>query len=190
MKVTVAVLLAIVLVLAWQLNAENGATRQQQSQIANLTSKLADKTARETLESQEKCANMARRVFAANGGEPNRGGDTNMEFTNHFNSKLNKCFILVSAYSFKDDFRSIDLFDAIEGKRYANYIGHNICDVSITRNPRKCMLDGGRIWLDGNDTRTPGDFNVGFRGLAYGGGSGDENTQKQFMDHILPFMRD
>src|SRR5262249_179511 len=110
------------------------------------------------------------------------------DYKNHFNSKLNKCFVLVSEYLLKDDFRTIDLYDAAEGSRYATYNGHNICDVSITKNPKRCALDSGKVWLDGNDSRNPADFTTGFRGLLYGGGSGDENTQKTFLDHVQPFM--
>ena len=88
----------------------------------------------------------------------------------------------------KDDFVTIELYDAVEGRRYAIFNGHQICDVAITKNPKKCALDSGSIWFDGNDTRHPADFTAGFRGLLYGGGSGDENTHKTFLDHIQLFM--
>jgi hypothetical protein len=38
------------------------------------------------------------------------------------------------------------------------------------------------------DSRNPADFTVGFRGLLYGGGAGDENTQKTFLDRIQVFL--
>src|SRR5262249_20144352 len=110
------------------------------------------------------------------------------DYKNHFNSKLNKCFVLVSDYSLNDDFRTLDLYDAAEGKRYATYHGHNVCEVAITKNSKRCALDSGSIWFDGNDSRNPPDFRVGFRGLLYGGGAGDENTQKTFLDQIQAFM--
>lgn len=101
---------------------------------------------------------------------------------------MGKCFIQINSTSTKDDFESIDVFDAFEGKHYAAYIGHNICDAAITHKPTKCQLDTGNIWFDGNDTRNPSDYHVGFQGIAVGPGVGDENTQKQFLEHILPLM--
>jgi hypothetical protein len=50
------------------------------------------------------------------------------------------------------------------------------------------MLDSGSIWFDGNDSRVPADFTVGFRGLLNGRGAGDENTQKAFLDRVRSFM--
>jgi hypothetical protein len=64
------------------------------------------------------------------------------------------------------------------------------CDVaslSLLNTPNKCVSDAGNIWYDGDDTKNP-NFTVGFRGLLNGGGAGDENTQKQFMEAIQPFM--
>ncbi len=49
-------------------------------------------------------------------------------------------------------------------------------------------MDSGSIWYDGNDSRWPPDFQVGFRGLLGGGGTGDENTQKIFLDKLQPFL--
>ncbi len=50
------------------------------------------------------------------------------------------------------------------------------------------QMDSGSIWFDGNDSRLPADFTVGFRGLLYGGGAGDENTQKVFLERVRAFM--
>ena len=49
-------------------------------------------------------------------------------------------------------------------------------------------MNSGDIWFDGNDTRNPSDYHVGFEGFANGPGVGDVNTQKQLLDHIRPFM--
>ena len=96
--------------------------------------------------------------------------------------------MLVSGYQPNDDFVTIDLYDAVEGRRYATFNGPNICDVAITKNPKKCIVDSGSIWFDGDDSRTPADFTAGFRGLLYGGGAGDATAQKTFLDHVRPFM--
>lgn len=101
----------------------------------------------------------------------------------------------MSEYAFKDDFTTLDLYDAVEGRHYATYNGHNTCKAFITKNPNKCMLDSGSIWFDGDDSRQPADFTVGWRGLLNGGGAGDkdtglgdENTQKAFLDRVRGFM--
>lgn len=138
----------------------------------------------DNLSLQTKCSDMAGKYFASKGYKNSDGFD----YKNHFNSKLNKCFILISSYDANSDFLSVDLYDAVESNHYAQYIGHNICDIGITNNPKKCQLDSGNIWFDGNDTKNPADYHVGFQGIAVGPGVGDENTQKQFLDHIRVFM--
>ena len=138
---------------------------------------------------QTKCADRATSFYKQGGYEDSSQGFSSF-YTNHWDKKLGKCFVQVNSTSMKDDFSSIDVFDAFGGKHYAVYIGHNICDVAITDNPKKCQLDSGNIWFDGNDTRNPADYHVGFQGIAVGPGVGDENTQKQFLEHIQPFMNE
>ena len=191
MKVATAILLIAMLALAWRLKFvttvvthQQQLLAEQQQQIQALHWKLEDKSVQEALSLQTQCSEMASKFLSSRGWKPRAGDD----YKNHFNSKLKKCFVLVSSYLPKDDFVTIDLYDAVEGKRYATFNGHQICDVGITKNPKICALDSGSIWFDGNDTRHPADFTVGFRGLLYGGGSGDENTRKTFLDHIQPFM--
>ncbi len=135
---------------------------------------------------QTKCSEMATKTFISNGYKSSDGAD----YKNHFNSKLNKCFILISSYDINSDFQTIDLYDVIERKHYASYMGHSDCGVPLLGgdNSKKCQLDSGSIWYDGNDTKNPADYHVGFQGVAIGPGVGDENTQKQFLDHIQPFM--
>jgi hypothetical protein len=82
------------------------------------------------------------------------------DYKSHFNAKLNKCFVFISDYDIKNDISLLNVFDAVEGKHYAEFDGH------------------------------PSDFTVGFRGLRFGGGAGDENTQQTFRDHVQPFMND
>lgn len=139
---------------------------------------------------QTKCSDMALKFFNEHGYKTdNANGDT---YTNHYNSKLNKCFILLSSYMVNDDFLIIDLIDVLEGKTYADFSGHNICDPTVltmsNQKLNKCQLDAGNIWFDGDSTRSPADYHVGFQGYAVGPGIGDENTQKQFLEHVQPFM--
>ncbi len=140
---------------------------------------------------QSKCSDAAEKFYVKNGWRKD-GNDTNSSYENHFNLKLNKCFILLTSGSLNDDFVTIDLYDVLESKRYASYNGHGVCDKSIlsltNTSTNKCQVDSGNIWYDGNDARVPPDFTVGFRGLKYGSQVGDENTQRIFMEHVQPFM--
>jgi hypothetical protein len=193
MKIALAVVVVALLVLTWRLNSTNAALvrqqqtlSQQQQQIQTLHRDLSDKSTQEALTLQTECSEMASKYFARAGGNEKRKGL--VDYRNHFNSKLKKCFILVSGYLPNDDFVTIGLYDAVEGRHYATFNGHSICNAAITGNPKKCVVDSGSIWFDGNDSRNPADFTVGFRGLLYGGGAGDENTQKTFLDHVEAFM--
>jgi len=155
------------------------------SQKREATEKLNNDVALQT-----KCADKAAFFYKQGGYEDSSQGFSSF-YTNHWNKKLGKCFVQVNSTSMKDDFTSIDVFDAFEGKHYAMYIGHNSCDpmaLLVYNDPKKCQLDSGNIWYDGNDTKNPADYHVGFQGVAIGPGVGDENTQKQFLEHIQPFM--
>ncbi len=192
MRVAAAILFIIVLVLAWRLKTVTTVVSdqahlltQQQHQILTLQRDLDNKSVQVALNLQIQCSEVASKFVTSRGWKIS---DPNVTYKNHFNSKQKKCFVLISDYSTKDDFLAIDLYDAVEGSRYATFNGHQICDIVITGNPKKCALDSGHIWFDGNDTRNPADLVVGFRGLLYGGGSGDEKTLKAFLDNIKPFM--
>lgn len=142
-----------------------------------------------TLDQQKECATLAK-TFMDNHQDTSPW--FTFSFTNHFNQKMNKCFILIQSYNSNTDFLSYDLYDALENKHYAMYIGHSNCDIttlSFSNEPKKCQLDWGVIWLNGDDTWSP-DTRVGFVWMANGTGVGDENTQNQFMELIKPFMNE
>jgi hypothetical protein len=108
-------------------------------------------------------------------------------YKNHWNNKQGKCFIQINAPG-KDNFLMIDVYDVFENKRYAEFNGHQICDVAIVGD-RVCQLDSATIWSNGNDERPVGEYNFGFNGLK-GGRIGTANTQKEFLEHIRPYMTD
>ncbi len=184
MKLAVAAIALALCVLGWSAYSMNATIRQQSQQIRELRAALADNSKQQALAEQTECAAIANRFLVARGWKASDGSD----YENHFNLRLNKCFVLVSGYLPNQDFRTIDLYDAVEGRHYATYNGHSICDEAITKNPKKCAMDSGSLWFDGDDSRTPADFTVGFRGLLYGGGAGDEHTQKAFLDRVRAFM--
>jgi hypothetical protein len=136
---------------------------------------------------QTRCADRAA-IFYNQGGYE---GDPEVflhSYDNHWNKKLGKCFIQIRSVSLTDDYLMIGVYDAFERKTYADYTGRRICNVAITKDPEKCRLNSGKIWFDGNYTRNPADYQVGFQGSAYGPGVGDEHTEKQFLEHIQPLM--
>lgn len=133
---------------------------------------------------QSKCSNLAKKYFDDKGYKIDDGFD----YKNHYNLVLNKCFILISSYSMKDDFITMDLYDAVGGNRYATFNGHNNCDprvlsLLVPSDLKKCQLDSGSIWINGNDMKEA-DIVVGFEGFLNGNGIGNENTLKQFMEKI------
>jgi hypothetical protein len=121
MRNPATVLLAVaVVILCLFAYSQTAALRQQRQQIRELTTKLdsAPKTA--SLELQEKCARQAREEFKTY-WEFRESAD----FTDHYNTKLNKCFILIQFVDTKtvsgDIWTYKELFDAFEGKDYAEY---------------------------------------------------------------------
>jgi hypothetical protein len=152
---------------------------KQQQRISNL---------QKNFDLQAQCADTAAKDFAKYFSDTTYGPGNS--YQSHFNSQLNKCFIETYA-PLSDGSVYIDLYDAVGQQHYAEFDGHENCNTLVletTGEPNKCQLDSGNIWLDGNDTKTPADYHVGFQGVAIGPGVGDENTLKQFMEHIQPFM--
>jgi hypothetical protein len=184
MKLGLLIACLAALALTWCLISTNATIHQQAAHIRELETAQVATTRRQEFAAQADCAAAAHRFVISRGWKPDAGDD----YENHFNSKLNQCFVLVSSYMPKDDFRTFDLYDALEGRHYATYNGHNNCEVAFMHDPKRCVFDSGSVWFDGNDTKSPPDFSVGFRGLRYGGGSGDENTQKTFLDRVHAFM--
>jgi hypothetical protein len=126
MRILAATLLAIVLALAWLLYAEVTTSRQQQSQLAELTVKLSDRTMRENLELQEKCALQAEKIFHKLGHllrSSDKGASDS--FTSHYNAKLNKCFMSIETIYRPATPAGMSigwhLLDAYEQKDYAMY---------------------------------------------------------------------
>lgn len=116
MKFTVGILIAFVLFLVWRLNVEIELNRQQQSHVAELTLKLSDKSAHENIEMQKNCSQQAGAIFLQLGYK-NGGLDS---YQSHYNTKLNKCFILV--HSIQGTTVSKFLLDAYEQRSYAYYM--------------------------------------------------------------------
>jgi hypothetical protein len=113
MKIALAVLLAAALALTWGLVAETMKNGQLQSQVTELSATLGNKTARENLELQEKCAGQAERMFRILGSN---GG-----YVSHYNATLNKCFMTVDSGTMRPLRITKFLYDAYEQREYAGY---------------------------------------------------------------------
>ena len=115
-----------------------------QSQKHEPTEKLAN-----LLALQAKCSDKAASFYKQGGYEEGQNTTTGpwYSYENHWNTKLGKCFIEITATTLVKDaimFVQINIFDAFEGKTFATYIGHSICDVRITKNPTLvCPLKSG-----------------------------------------------
>src|SRR5262249_31537826 len=131
MRIAHAAALVVVGLLGWFVFSTNTTIRQQEAQIEQLKTSLTDRSQQQALASQRDCAESAHK-FLVNGGW--KLDEAGLEYRNHFNARLNKCFVLISSYSFNNDVRDIGLYDAVEGNRYAGYTGHDICDPTITRD--------------------------------------------------------
>lgn len=91
------------------------------------------------LVSQEKCAKQANEAFTSLGYK--YGDDMNSYYENHFNQKLNKCFIEIITTSTAINTEKIQrkkfILDAYENKAYADFDGYStgieppyLCDVN------------------------------------------------------------
>jgi hypothetical protein len=98
---------------------------QLEKQNKELAAKLDAVSKRTTLELQERCAKQARAEFKGDGNDktPMTG------FVNHYNAKLDKCFMEVTNSSSSGKsyvptiYRSVS--EAFEGKVYAEYFWRN-----------------------------------------------------------------
>jgi hypothetical protein len=110
MRATIAILLIIVGVLAWQLVSKTSGPSTPQSS--------SGRSARESMELQKMCADQAKKFFDSDGSDPD---PTNWwGYENHHNDKLNKCFILKTVTITGKGLTAKELFDAFEGTQYAN----------------------------------------------------------------------
>ena len=117
------VLLAAALALTWALVAQTMKNNQLQNQVTELTEKLGDKKMRESLKLQQNCAQQAEKLFHQLGYSLNPSGDNVAVYQSHYNAKLNKCFMLLTATILKaPTYGEKHLFDAYEQREYVEYI--------------------------------------------------------------------
>lgn len=95
---------------------------QLESQNRELTAKLEALTKSKTLDLQEQCAKQAREEFKFMKWDK----EPLASYTNHYNAKLNKCFVEIQSTDAKtappDIITNKTVSDAFEGKGYGEYI--------------------------------------------------------------------
>jgi hypothetical protein len=180
MKIIATVSAIVLLGVLWQFG------QHQQQEIDELKKALSDRSTQNAVAQQTACADAAHEFMARHGERAEAGFA--VSYTNHYNTRLKKCFILVSMWLSAVDAQTLEVYDAIEARRYAMYNGHNLCEAPPLGITRACRYDTGEFWFDGNDERRP-DVIIGATPPIWGGGgSGDDHTQQQFRDRIRPFM--
>jgi len=148
MKTSTALLLVVIAVLTFQVFRQRELIHEQRDRITEIQAQVSAtvKVAAVPLEYQEKCAEQARRAFHDLGYKSQ--GPAGYE--NHYNAKLNKCFVLVentdSTYA-PTIWTHKSLFDAYEGKAYGEYSWHTVKDKKYWEVPpfmcKVTLPDGG-----------------------------------------------
>ncbi len=125
-----------VIVLFFTLYRQRSVIHEQENLVKRLQTEI---TARESvmaapLEYQQKCAEQAEKAFKELGYKPKDMAG----YENHYNAKLNKCFIMTQSTStnFKPTIWTYkSLFDAFEGKSYGEYSWHTVKDKKFWEVP-------------------------------------------------------
>ncbi len=110
--------------------------------VEQLTKQKEQDSIRETYELQEHCGKTCEEVFKKEYGEPEQGWLCN--YTNHYNRKLNKCFILITATHYpgkkKDSLgitTDMSLWDINERKQYGQFF-----NAVTTKSCFQCEVSG------------------------------------------------
>ena len=94
---------------------------QLEKQNKELAAKLESASKSGILDLQEKCAKQARELFKSDGWEKEKMAS----FTNHYNQRLNKCFVQVES-THDGTWTSTFVADAFEGKGYGQYYWESV----------------------------------------------------------------
>ena len=102
--------------------SQTSVVREQQRQIQKLNASLESVSKTTSIDLQSKCAKQAQEAFKRDGFEGEKGAS----FSNHYNEKLNKCFVRVEDVDWKTApgkvFTNRIVSDAFEGKVYGEYM--------------------------------------------------------------------
>ena len=129
--------------------SQYAAIKDHERQIRELNAKVESRSKMASLELQEKCSKQAALAYAESGWakEPAAG------YENHYNDKLNKCFVIMQNMDTKTEKGRVIttkfLSDAFEGKNLGNYfwesdkvkkfweVAPSMCDVTVPSGEKK-----------------------------------------------------
>jgi hypothetical protein len=115
------VLVVAAAALGYIVNSQSTNLKENQQQLKELARKIESRPKSDSLELQEKCAHQAAALFKANGWE----NEQLAGFQDHYNEKMNRCFILEENTDTKGAqgriAHSKSLLDAFERKTLASY---------------------------------------------------------------------
>jgi hypothetical protein len=155
MKNATTILLALaVAILGAFAYSQSLATKDQQTKLAQLATAVHEKAKTGNLDLQQKCAAQAHAQYVQSGW----GKDPSAGFVNHYNEKMNSCFMVISSTDTKispgNVFMNFTLVDAFEGKVFGNYIWRSdpvkkywevkpfMCDITLPSGEKKvCHSD-------------------------------------------------
>ena len=113
----IVLLIAVICGLGSLLYIQAGLVHDQQQEIVELSSKIKSTEQAANLEYQTKCYEQAHKEFALYGWDKK----PLTSYSNHYNEKLNKCFMKIEDDSIPG-FKTEILSDAFEGATYATYM--------------------------------------------------------------------
>ena len=101
---------------------------------------------------QERCGKRAEETYSKDWGEEgiinHKDYQELRSFTNHYNKKLNKCFILISSQQFWTNHvkESYELWDINDRKLYGSYYGGYPLGASIQCNLLDTLCNSYKAW--------------------------------------------
>jgi hypothetical protein len=116
-------LIVAVAILGYLLHSQTSVLTDQQRQLRELSEKMVTNSKSASLQLQGECAKQARLEYNEGGWKKEQMAG----FTNHYNEKMNKCFMLIESTTpstAKDGtfFTNKTLSDAFEGQNYGLYV--------------------------------------------------------------------
>lgn len=127
-KVLMALLVVVVAAIVWQVYSQKATVADLQKRLDAMHTKLEAQPYNASIDLQEKCAKQAREQYRQSGLEKEAAAG----FSNHYNEKFNKCFMVIENTDAKTTPGTIwthkTLIDAFEGKVFATYAWHTVKD--------------------------------------------------------------
>jgi hypothetical protein len=136
----VALLSIAVVVLGFAVWTQEQAIQRQGNELHDLSTDKGATTQATALDLQAKCANQADETYKEGGWQ----GDNYASYSDHYNSALGKCFILIENTDLKTnpngEYKSESLYDAFELRDYGDYLELTYYDLTKAPVLGECMI--------------------------------------------------